>query len=75
MTKGLTSTERAARLRERRAAQGLVPCTIWLPAAATAEFNQAAELIRAHPELRLARLMSTKTGRMCGLKGPPREGD
>jgi hypothetical protein len=64
----MTSTQRAARLKERRAEAGLVQCNLWVPAGALAELKRAAELSRENPNLAVARLVDTRTGRLRGLK-------
>jgi hypothetical protein len=66
---GLTSTERARNLKARRKAEGLVQCNVWVRAEQAAEIKHAADLMLANPELRVARLMNVRTGRLCGLKG------
>jgi hypothetical protein len=63
-----SSTERSRTLKERRAAEGLVQCNVWLPRETVAEFVRAAELIKKERDLRLARLMDLRTGRMRGLR-------
>lgn len=65
---GLTSTERARNLKARRKEQGLVQCNVWVHAEQACEIKHAADLMLANPELRVARLMNIRTGRLTGLK-------
>jgi hypothetical protein len=60
--------ERAARFRESMAAQGYVQVAMWVPAAAVADMNRAAQLMRENPKLTVGRLTDTTTGRLRGLK-------
>jgi hypothetical protein len=63
-----SSADRQRAFKARRAATGLVQCNVWVPAACAAELKLAAELMVADPDLRVARLMDVKTGRLRGLK-------
>ena len=65
---GLTSTERARQFKERQIAKGLVQCNVWVHAEQASEIKHAADLMLANPELRVARLMNVRTGRLTGLK-------
>jgi hypothetical protein len=65
---GMTNVERARRFKSRMVAAGLVQVNIWVPAAAVADVQRAAELMRAHPHLTVARLADRQTGKLTGLK-------
>lgn len=60
---------RQARARAKRELTGLVQVNVWVPAAAAPELTLAAELMRANPALRVARLVDTATGKLVGLRG------
>ena len=62
----------AAAFKARMAEQGLVQANFWVPASAVAELRRACELLRADPDLDVARLVSKTTGRLRGLKAPPK---
>ena len=47
---------------------GLVQCNVWVPQGAVPELQRAAELLRQHPHLTVARLADRVTGRLVGLK-------
>jgi hypothetical protein len=64
----MTNTERQSALRARRIEAGMVQVNMWLPAQAVADIQRAAELIRANPDLSVARLVDTRTGKLRGLK-------
>lgn len=64
----MTNAERQAALKARRAKAGMVQINLWLPASAVADMQRAAELCRADPELTVARLVNTRTGKLRGLK-------
>jgi hypothetical protein len=61
----MTTAERSQKFKAGQRAKGLVQVNVWLPAAAAAEFRQAAEAIAANPgELRIGRLVNVRTGRV-----------
>jgi hypothetical protein len=64
----MTNAERQARLKAKRADAGLVQINLWVPAGAADELMRAAELMRANPDLRVARLVNRATGKLTGLK-------
>lgn len=66
----MTSAQRQAKFRERRATNGLVPLTVFLPVEAVAEFKLLAEQLRMSPDCRPVSisLQDGKTGRMKGVK-------
>lgn len=64
----MTGAERQARYRAKRENAGLVQVNVWLPPAAAADLQLAAELMRANPELSIARLVDRVTGRLVGLR-------
>lgn len=66
----LTPAEKQARYRARQQTSGFTSCTLLVPASAIPELLRAAELMRAHPELTIARLVDHRTGKLCGLRGP-----
>jgi len=49
---------------------GLTQINLWVPAAAVADFQRAAELARDHRHLSIGRLVDAVTGRLVGLRGP-----
>ena len=63
----MTVTERQRKHQAAKRERGLVPLTIWTPAAAAADFKRASELIQSDPDLRIGRMVSEKTGRVRGL--------
>lgn len=65
---GGSSAERQRRFKAKMAEQGFVQVNVWVPMAAAADIQRAAELMRAGPHLTVARLMDVKTGRLTGLK-------
>lgn len=69
-TKGpdMTSTERQRRYKANMERIGCVQLNIWIPAAAVAEFQRAAELAREYPNLTVARMGDRVSGRIVGLK-------
>jgi hypothetical protein len=64
----VTNSERQARHKSRLVALGLVQVAVWVPVAAVADIQRAAELLRANPLLTVARLANVKTGRLVSLK-------
>jgi hypothetical protein len=64
----MSPAERARRHKAKLIESGLVQVNLWVPAGCVAELQRAAELMRENPELRIARLASQKTGKLCGLK-------
>lgn len=64
----MTSAERQAALKARRAELGLVQCNMWVPASAVPELQRAAELMRENTDLTVARLVNRRTGKLRGLK-------
>lgn len=64
-----TNALRQARLRAAREAAGLVQLVMWVPASAVADFQLAAEAVRADPDLSVARLVSKTSGKLTGLSG------
>lgn len=64
----MTNAERQRAFKVRMTAQGLVQVNVWVPAGAVADIQRAAELIRANPQLNVARLADTITGKLVGLK-------
>lgn len=64
----MSNAERQAALKARRAKQGLVQLNLWVPASAVSELKRAAEMICADPNLAVARLVDTRTGKLKGLK-------
>ena len=64
----MSGAERARAHKARMVEQGLTQINVWVPMAAAPEIMRAAELLRDNPDLRIARLVSTKTGKLRGLK-------
>lgn len=64
----MTTANRSRKFKAQMADRGLVQCNIWVPASAMAEFKRAAELARDNPDLTVARLVDTRTGKLRGLK-------
>lgn len=64
----MTSAERQRRFKARMAEDGCIQVNVWVPASAAADIQRAAELIRANPDLTVARLVSAATGKLIGLK-------
>lgn len=69
----MTNAERQAALKARRAKAGIVQVNVWVPQSAVADMQRAAELCRADPELTIARLVNTRTGKLRGLKPSQKE--
>jgi hypothetical protein len=66
----MTNAERQARHRAKLQQSGMVQCNLYVPAGAVPELQRAAELLRANPDLTIARLVNRRTGKLCGLRGP-----
>lgn len=64
----MTNAQRQQSLRNRRIEAGLVQVNVWVPVGAVADIQRAAELLRAEPELTVARLMDKRTGKLRGLR-------
>jgi hypothetical protein len=66
----MTSAQRQQKFRERRANNGLVPVTVFVPAGAAAEIKQLAAQLCHEPSSRPVSisLQDSKTGRMKGVK-------
>lgn len=64
----MTGAERQARYRAKREGAGLVQVNVWLPPAAAADIQLAAERMRNNPQLSIARLVDRGTGRLVSLK-------
>lgn len=63
-----TNAERQQRKRARLARAGLVQCNLWVPAAAVAELQQQAELLRAHPHLVPGPLRDPVSGKLVSVR-------
>jgi hypothetical protein len=63
-----TNAEHQARLRERRAAAGIVQVTVWAPTEAAASIKEAAERMCGNRDLILDGLRHRRTGRWLGFK-------
>jgi hypothetical protein len=66
--RGMSNAERQRRFKAKQLEAGLVQANVWIPPQAVADMQRAAELIRGNPELTIARLVHTGTGRLVGLK-------
>ncbi len=64
----MTNAERQKRHRAKLQETGLVQVNLWVPAGAVADLQRAADLIRANPDLSVARLVNRVTGKLSGLK-------
>jgi len=65
----VTNAERQASFKNRQTQAGLVQLNVWVPANAEPETRAAIARLCADRDLRIARLMSVKTGRLTGLAG------
>lgn len=68
----MTSAQRQKAFKERMAEQGLGQCNVWVPKEYMADLIRAAELMREHGNLTIARLVNVDTGILCGLKNGPK---
>jgi hypothetical protein len=64
----MTSAERQAAYKSRQREAGIGQINLMVPAHAVADFQRAAELIRANPRLTIARLVNLDTGKLKGIK-------
>ncbi len=64
----MTTAERQARLRARRAELGIIQVAVWVPVAAAASVKLAAERMVANPELFIDVLRHRRTGKLIGRK-------
>jgi hypothetical protein len=64
----MTSAERQAAYKNRQREAGIGQINLMVPAHAVADFQRAAELIRANPRLTIARLVNLDTGKLKGMK-------
>jgi hypothetical protein len=62
-----TAAEHAKAFKQRMSDQGLVQCNVWIPQAAVADFQRAAEMIRDDRTLSIGRMVSRVHGRLCSL--------
>jgi hypothetical protein len=68
-----SGAERQARFKQQMRDHGFVQITIWIPPRDVPELHRVAELLRENRDLRIARLMNVKTGRLVGLNGPAKK--
>ena len=61
---------RQARFRAEMARQGLVQCNVWIPAAAVADVQLQAQILREHPHLAVGSLRDPVTGKFVALRSP-----
>lgn len=69
MAKTRNAVKQAA-FKARMAEAGFVQLQLWVPAETTADMQQAADSLRMHDGLTVARLVDVRTGRLCGIAGP-----
>lgn len=63
-----TGAKRAAELKARKAAQGLIQVNVWVPVGAGIAIREAAEIMRANASARGLRVVNTDTGRIISRK-------
>jgi hypothetical protein len=68
---GVSNADRQRAFQIARNKAGFVKCAVWIPPAAIAEFQRAAELARHDPKLTIGRMVDTETGKLRGLKRAP----
>jgi hypothetical protein len=67
----MTNAERQRKHRQRLTDAGLVQVNLIVPPHAVADLQRVAELLRANPDLTVARLASLTTGKLSGIKRGP----
>lgn len=67
----MTTAERQARIRAKRAKMGIIQVNVWVPVAAAASVKLAAERMVANPELFIDVLRHRQTGKLSGRKTAP----
>lgn len=65
--------DRVRAWRARLLEQGFVPVTVIVPAECAPSLQEAAEVMRHHPHLHVARLVDTKSGKLVGLRRGPKQ--
>ena len=63
----MSIADRAAKFKTARISEGLTQMNVWVPADALPELKAAIALLCADRDLRVARLMNVRTGRLRGL--------
>lgn len=63
-----TSAERQTAFRQRQAAKGIIPVTVWAPAGRAGAIREAAERMLENGDLTIDVLRNERTGKLAGKR-------